>query len=765
LFIIFVVVRSFKYTGIICIEGGIGGSHHFMELKDFKPRLYQESIFNSCKSKNCLVILGTGLGKTAIAMMLAVHRLSLFPNSKILFLAPTRPLVAQHFETFKKHLDISPDKLVFFTGNVKPEDRERLWKDASIIFSTPQGMSNDILSNRISLEDVSALIIDEIQHCVGDYDYVWVCKQYDKVAKFPRILGLTASPGSDLDKISEVCKNAFIEDVEIRTDEDPDVKPYIKQVDIDYVLVELPSEFKVVQKYLSDCFKSKLQKLKDYGVVTSVSNLSKKDLLAMQKDLQRRILSGDRDFMVRNALSVLAEVMKVHHATELLETQGISSLYNYMKGIFDSAPKSKVRAVKRLVMDPNFKSAFVKTQILLESSLEHPKVDVLKSLITSEVAKNPDVKIIVFNHYRDSVARLVEMLNKVENVRAKLFVGQAKKAGVGLSQKEQLKILEEFKQGSYNVVCMTSVGEEGLDIVAVDLVVFYEPVPSAIRSIQRRGRTGRQTKGRVVVLVTKNTRDEAYRWTAHHKEKRMHRVIATLKNKLQLKSNVQPTLSFFVKDKEPFRVVVDSREKSSNVVRELVNLGVSVSMQTLPVADYVISERVGIELKTKADFVNSIVDKRLLPQIKGLRNNFESPLLIIEGEEDIYSIRKVHPNAIRGMLSSIALDYSVPIVYTKNSKDTAELIHTIARREQENKDREFSLRLERKPLTTKEQQEYLVESLPGVGPAIAKALLKELGSVSNVFKASKDDLQKVSNLGPKRADEIRRIIDEKYERS
>ncbi|MFH1332158.1 MAG: DEAD/DEAH box helicase [archaeon] len=736
-----------------------------MELKNFKPRLYQESIFNSCKSKNCLVILGTGLGKTAIAMMLAANRLDLFPNSKILFLAPTRPLVVQHFETFKKHLDIDNDKLVFFTGQIKPEERERLWKDATVIFSTPQSISNDILSGRVSLEDVSALVIDEIQHCVGDYDYVWICKQYDKIAKFPRILGLTASPGSDVDKVMEVCKNAFIEDIEIRTEEDEDVKPYVQQVDVDYVLVDLPEDFKVVQKYLTDAYKSKLQKLKDYGLVTAVSNLSKKDLLSMQKDLQRRIISGDRDFMIRNAVSVLAEVMKVNHALELLETQGISSLFTYMRNMYESSAKTKVRAVKRLVKDPNFRSAYVKTQILFESSLEHPKMDVLKSLISSEVSKNPDVKIIVFNHYRDSVARLVDTLNQLEGVKAKLFVGQTKKAGIGLSQKEQIKILGEFKQGSYNVVCMTSVGEEGLDIVSVDMVVFFEPVPSAIRSIQRRGRTGRQSKGRVVVLVTKNTRDEAYRWTAHHKEKRMHRIIATLKNKLQLQSDKQPTLVSFMEQKEQFKVMVDSREKSSNVVRELVNLGVGVSMQNLPVADYVISSRVGIELKTKQDFINSIIDKRLLLQVRALRNNFESPLLIIEGEEDIYSIRKVHPNAIRGMLSSIALDYNVPIIYTKNPKDTAELIFTIARREQENKDKEFPLRLERKPLTTKEQQEYIIESLPGVGPSLAKSLLDEFGSVSKVFNADKDHLQKVNNLGPKKAEDIKRIVDEGYEKS
>lgn len=733
-----------------------------MTLKDFEPRQYQEAIFNSCKSKNCLVILGTGLGKTAIAMLLANHRLELFPNSKILFLAPTRPLVAQHFETFKKHFEVDENKIVFFTGNIKPEERENLWKTATVVFSTPQSISNDVLSNRISLEEVSVLVLDEIQHCVGDYDYVWISKQYDKTAKFPRILGLTASPGSDVDKIQEVCKNAFIEEIEIRTDEDDDVKPYVQQVDIDYVLVDLPEELKAVQGFLNSCLKTKLQKLKEHGLVSSVNRLSKKDLLSMQKDLQRKIITGGRDFAAMNAVSILAEVMKVHHAIELLETQGISSLLKYMGDIFESAPKTKVKAVKRLVKDPEFKSAYAKAQITSQSSIEHPKVEALKSIISSEIAKNPNAKIIIFNHYRDSVMRLVEMLNHIEGVKAKPFFGQAKKAGVGLSQKEQIKLLDEFRQGTHNVICMTSVGEEGLDIVSVDLVIFFEPVPSAIRSIQRRGRTGRQSQGRVIVLVTKNSLDEAYRWTAHHKEKRMHRVIADLKKKIILKNQSQQTLSSFTSGKEKFKILVDSRERSSNIARELTNLGVEVAMQNLAVGDYVISERVGVELKTKTDFINSIIDKRLLTQARELRNNFESPLLIIEGEEDLYSIRKVHPNAIRGMLSSIALDYNIPMIYTKNSKDTAELLLVIAKREQEGKEREFPVRLERKPLTTKEQQEYIVESLPGVGSALAKSLLSELGSVAKVFNAKEEELQKINNLGPKKAAEIRRIIGDSY---
>jgi len=735
-----------------------------MDIKNFKPRLYQETILHSCIRNNCLVILPTGLGKTKAAILVAINRMKSYPKSKILFMTPTKPLANQICEEFKECTDIDDSEILLFTGAVSPEKREKQWVDAKIIVSTPQGCVNDVINSRISLDDVSLLVFDEAHRAVGDYDYVFLAKQYHKKSKFPRIIGLTASPGSDLQKITEVTKNLFIENIELRTESDPDVQPYIQELDIDYILVDLPSEFMDAKKFLDACFKSKLQKLKDFGFIPSTNYTTKKDILNVQKDIQRRVFGGEKDYMLWAALSIIAEVIKTQHALELLETQGISAAKKYMDGLYSSADKTKVKAVKSLVKDLNFKSAYIKVQKIYEENIEHPKLDELKNIIQEEIKKNPDTKIIVFNQYRDSASKIVNELNNINSVKCVLFVGQMKKNGTGMSQKEQIKTLDEFSKGEYNTLLSTSIGEEGLDIPKVDLVIFYEPVPSAIRTIQRMGRTARTEKGKVIILVTKNTRDEAYRWTAYHKEKRMHKILSKLKDDIQLKLEIkkQPTLKSFVK-KNKLKIFVDFREKSSGVVKELVNQNIDVKMQQLAVGDYILSNRVCVEFKTKQDFVNSIIDKRLLHQVKSLKNNYEKPLLIIEGEEDIYSLRKIHPNAINGMLASIAIDFGIPIIFTKNFLETASLLNSIAKREQEAEKKDIGIRTEKKPLTTKEQQEFIIESLPGVGPNLAKSLLKEFKSIKSIINANHPELQKVEKLGPKKSKEIKRIVEEKYD--
>ena len=230
-------------------------------LKDFTPRLYQQTILGTAAHKNTLVVLPTGLRKTAVAFLLATQRLHQYPNSKILMLAPTKPLCEQHVSTFHKHLDIDPEKVVLFTGSVKPEKREALWKDARVIVSTPQGIENDIINKRVKLHEVSLLVFDEAHHATGEYAYVWVAKQYDKTP-IGRILALTASPGSDLEKIQEVCTNLCIERVEVRTDKDADVRPYVQETVKKWVAVTLPPEFVQIQKALQSSRKSKLLEAK-----------------------------------------------------------------------------------------------------------------------------------------------------------------------------------------------------------------------------------------------------------------------------------------------------------------------------------------------------------------------------------------------------------------------------------------------------------------------------------------------------------------------
>ncbi|HLD97671.1 MAG TPA: helicase-related protein, partial [Candidatus Nanoarchaeia archaeon] len=226
--------------------------------------------------------------------------------------------------------------------------------------------------------------------------------------------------------------------------------------------------------------------------------------------------------------------MKVGHALELIETQGITSLQKYFERLSEDAKAAKTKAVKRLFSDSNFMAALAKTKTLFESKVDHPKISELKRIMAENIAAKDGAKAIVFSQYRDSALKLQQELNNVPGIAANIFVGQMKKGETGLSQKQQKELLARFAAGEFNALIATSIGEEGLDIPKVDLVMFYEPIPSAIRQIQRRGRTGRQEKGKVIILVTRDTRDEAFRWVAHHKEKRMHRILKTLKGKLKL---------------------------------------------------------------------------------------------------------------------------------------------------------------------------------------------------------------------------------------
>ncbi|MBI2129609.1 DEAD/DEAH box helicase [Candidatus Woesearchaeota archaeon] len=704
------------------------------------------------------------MGKTNIFLMLAAHRLTQFPNSKILFIGPTRPLIDQYLSVFENHFEIEKEKMAVFTGFVAPEKRAELWKNAKIIFSTPQGLENDVISSKIDLSEVSLLGVDEAHRAVGDYAYVFIAKMYNKLAKYPRILALTASPGSDLAKIEEVCKNLFIEEIEVRTNESEDVKPYIQEVNIDWVKVELPLLFKEVQRYLQHFLDERLKNLKKWGILrrTELRFVNKKDLIALQGELRGRMLSGDRDFVVLTAISVLAEVMKIYHALELLETQGIIALHKYFEKLLEEEKAGKTKAIKNIVKDEDFKSALFKAQKLYDEQVEHPKLVELQKIVEKEIKEDAAVKMIVFNQYRDNAVDIASKLNNIEGVKAKIFVGQLKKGDTGLTQKEQKKIMDEFRAGEFNVLVATSIGEEGLDVPSVNLVIFYEPIPSAIRTIQRKGRTGRSEKGKVIMLMTADTRDEAYRWSAHHKEKKMYKHLKNIKEKISSVLRQEKPLNNFVQMKKT-RIYADYREKGSGVIKELVDLNVDLKLEKLETADYLLSSRCAAEFKNVEDFVNSIIDGRLLEQIKDLKQNYERPLVIVEGTEDIYSVRNVHANAIRGMLATIAVSYGIPILFTRNFKETALFLKMIAAREQEETGSDFSMHGSKKPFTLKEQQEYVISSLPGIGSGLAKPLLKHFKTVKNVVNASEEELQDVEKIGPEKAKKIREVADKEYE--
>lgn len=728
-------------------------------IKDFTPRRYQEAIAGSVAKRNTLVVLPTGLGKTNIFLMAAANRLKQHPESKILLIGPTRPLIDQYFEVFRRHFDVDEALMVILTGSVRPENRVKLWQQARIIFSTPQGLENDVLTGKISLREVSLVGFDEAHRAVGNYSYVWLAGKYEAEARYPRIIGLTASPGSDLEKITEVCNSLKIEEIEARTESDSDVRPYVQQVEVEHVKVSLPDSFMDVSRDIQLCINSKLQAIKHYGHLSSSVGTTKGELLKLQASLHARMKGSYRDFTVMKSVSLLAEVMKAGHALELLETQGIAPLQSYFSRLVEEGRTTKVRALKNLLADRNFRAAMVKVQRLYNEKIDHPKLEELKKLISGEVGNGVE-KVIVFNQYRDSALKIKEELDGLPGIKSEIFVGQAKKANTGLSQKDQKKMLDRFRAGEFNVLVATSIGEEGLDIVKVDLVVFYEPVPSAIRSIQRRGRTGRGESGRVVILLAVNTRDEAFRWIAHRKEKKMHDVLKTLKSRIKLGSGKKASTGGHVSEESRVKIVVDHREKGP-IARELSSRGADVELRPLSAGDYLCSSRVAVEVKSVGDFVDSIVDRRLLQQANRLKAYYERPVILIEGEEDVYSVRGVHPNAIQGMLASIAVDLGIPVLKTRDFRETAGLLLAMSRREQGRKNGEIQLHAQ-KPATLKEQQEYLVSAFPGIESVTAKSLLRNFGTVSGIVNADEDALRKASLIGPKKAAEIKKVVDSEY---
>ncbi len=218
------------------------------------------------------------------------------------------------------------------------------------------------------------------------------------------------------------------------------------------------------------------------------------------------------------------------------------------------------------------------------------------------------------------------------------------------------------------------------------------------------------------------------------------------------------------------KIIVDHREKASGIITELAKKGFDIEVKQLITADYIVETQdrsnnpvtVGIERKSQSDFLNSIIDRRIIQQLMYLKENFSVPLLIIEGSENIYTLRNFHPNAVRGMLASIAIDFQIPIIHTKNTRDTAALLEVIARRLEKPRS-QLSLLKKRKPATLKEQQEYIVESLPMIGPQMAKSLLKEFKSIRNVFNAKEADLLKIDKMGEKKAEKVISIINEEYD--
>jgi Fanconi anemia group M protein len=754
-------------------------SHPLLKKDLIIRRAYQENIFINCLNVNSLVVIPTGLGKTIIALMLAVYKLSEVPNSKIIFLAPTKPLVEQHYKSFLDLTVIPEDSLKPITGATAPEKRKEMWDDLQVAFMTPQVLQNDIISSLYSIKNVSLIIFDECHRAVGDYAYCFIARRYMDLSESPQILGLTASPGSTEEKIKEIKENLYIKHIEIRTEKDVDVKPYIQKVDNEWIKINLPSEFLEIKKIFTEKLKSYYKYLKQNDLLDSydVNKVKRKDLLNLDRVVNGRISSARDDnekFQMFYAKKVVANSIRVSHMSELLETQGINALKDYFSKNEEKIKKNTAnKSLKELFNDNDFKRAYKLTNTIQSKGIVHPKVEKLKELLHSQFNDNVESRVLVFCHFRDSVNNIVRYFEDDNLVRAHKFVGQAHRGtDKGLTQKQQVKLLEEFKEGIYNTLIGTSVAEEGLDIEECDLVVFYDVVPSAIRSIQRRGRTGRKKEGKVFILMAVDTRDEGYYWAEKAKEKRMQESLIKIKNGVG-----QSNILDFVKEKEEnnvtslqkiqgaenFEIICDNRETASPVVRNLSLIGINIRLEQLDVADYVISNRAGIERKAAKDFNDSIKDGRLFRELIDLKDNFERPILILEG--DPFGDSNINENALYGAISSIILNIGITIYRTVDPLETAQFLYQLAKKEQTEFKSPIKLRFNKKPIETSHILEYIVAGIPGVNAMRAKNLLHELKTLQAIFNSDIPDLTKVGNIGKKIAQEIYKISRYKYRNS
>jgi len=755
-------------------------THKLIKPEAIEARLYQEVLVSRAIEKgNTLVVAPTALGKTIVAVMLSAYVLEHHPEKKILFLAPTKPLVLQHEKSYKKFMAIDESDIVSITGTTKTKEREELYKTKKIINATPQTIENDLLTGKITLHDFGLVIFDEAHRAIGDYAYVFVNLQLQKQNHDALVLALTASPGSEEEHIQDVCRNLSIKNLEIKNSGDSDVKQYVNEIEIDWVKVDLPEDFLKIKLHLEDFQKKQLKTLKSLGMAMTENKryYNKIRLLEMQASIRKKLIThGKSQPSLYFAASKCAAMLKVSHAEELIETQGIGALNNYFEKLEEEARTGKSKAARSIIADEDIKLAILLTRKLFHNKVQHPKYAELKKIILKQLNEQPESKIIVFNHYRDSIKEVVEFLhnnttemlaNGDNPIKATKFIGQATKGSEkGMNQKLQQEVLEELRSGEHNTIVASSVAEEGLDIPAVELVVFFEPVPSEIRTIQRRGRTGRFGKGKTIILMAKNTRDEAFYWTARNKERKMKETLNTMKKNDTFALPEQTLLTTFSEEKgEQIIIFIDSREQASSVNKELFEKpNIKVIMKPLDVGDYILSKDVCVERKTTLDFISSLIDGRLFNQMKNMRENYAKPLVIIEGNiNEMYTLRNIHKNAIIGALTSIALDYQIAILNTKNSSETAEYLYTIAKREQIGKDTEVRLRVERKGFTLEEQQRFIMEGLPMIGPNMAKAMLEKFGTIQKIANASEKDLQKIDNLGAKKAKLIHKVMQTKFD--
>ena len=770
-----------------------------------EARGYQIEAVADCLATPTLLVLPTALGKTPVEWMVIAERLRVV-GGKALLVAPTNALIDQHHRDLMEVMvrEENGPEIVAMNGSIVWKKRQRIWKTAEIIVATPQVIRNDVQRGSIDLTNVSILVIDEGHHSKGRNAVAELGELYRQLAANPLILAATASPGSTKEDVSAVCKRLGVKRIHSRTADDAMLAPYAAGLRVREELVKVDEGLKVMVGPLQLWLDMLVEQLRRLGYHAHSGPLTSRQLNETRGRIQLAINKGEG--LAFGAARKAAQAQRLLNLIGYLLSQGVAATREYLKRTKATAEEGD-KGASAFIQDPRIEQLI---EVLRESPELHEKVQRTVDLTLDQLEEDAESRVIVFAHFRDTVDEITRRLSDSHPAKPVRFVGQTtRKGSVGMSQKKQVEVLNRFRDGEFNVLVATSVGEEGLDVPRADRVIFYEPVGSEIRNIQRRGRTGRHRSGSVFVLIARDTRDEGARASALSREKRMQKAIAQARREMgrpldddpkeylqafrvRTESAVGTAHSFMEAEKkrlapalgekesriervrevdargdntthhdraEPLnparlrpqgqtglesfpsvaakakqdeqlgdevpastsdgeelekrreqvsiqaaedivqalttiardplaaeteslcRIVVDHREMNTTIAATLRLQGIDVDVQTLSVGDFQIGDRVLIERKRVRDFVDSLLDGRLLEQANRLVAAAPRPLLLIEGS-GLLSQRAVHHNALMGALATLTIDLGLPVVTTQNGEETARFLIVSARREQ-----------------------------------------------------------------------------------
>ena len=501
-------------------------------------REYQYGIVAKGLYHNLLVALPTGLGKTFIAATIMLNWFRWTRDAQIIFVAPTKPLVSQQVKACFEVAGIPRAATVMLTGNTAPGVRAEEWLSKRVFFMTPQTLINDLKTGIADPKRIVLLVVDEAHRATGGYAYVEAVKFLNRFNSSFRVLALTATPGASVESVQEVIDGLGISRIEIRTEESLDIRQYVHARKIDTVLFDYSDEIVMVMELFSKALRPLLDKLngmnaywaKDPMTLTpyGCSQASKAWVVS---DAGKKANWGVKG-MVMKTFTLLASLS---HGTELLKYHGIGPFFRKVLSFRDAEKGGKYE--QQVTQSEHFQKMMTRLQSWVNNPefVGHPKLEYLQRVAMNHFLDAGDgrgvtdpsrTRIMVFAHFRDSAEEIARVLKRNDPmIRPHVFVGQANsKESEGMDQKTQLSVINKFKDGIYNTLVATSIGEEGLDIGEIDLIICYDASASPIRMLQRMGRTGRKRAGNIVVTLMKGKEENNFVKAKDNYEKMQHEI-------------------------------------------------------------------------------------------------------------------------------------------------------------------------------------------------------------------------------------------------